>query len=166
MKNSGKFCWQIATDHLTSVREMKAEQATQTHIRCIWSVGPAAIPRSPLDLPIFHLLCHHPPSSPSDNSESWVLSTPVLNFLPKYEKFILNTGGTLNGNVMELWWIIHTSRSGNDKDIYNERLNLGRQIFNKVLDAINKDLRNTVFSYIPNTAEVSYFGMVRQICVS
>jgi len=56
---------------------------------------------------------------------------------------------------------IYFSR-GNDKDIYNERLNLGRQIFNKVLDAINKDLRNTVFSYIPNTAEVSYFGMVQE----
>ena len=41
-------------------------------------------------------------------------------------------------------------------------MNLGRQIFNKVLDAINKDLRNTVFSYIPNTAEVSYFGMVQE----
>ena len=56
---------------------------------------------------------------------------------------------------------IYFSR-GNDKDIYNERLNLGRQIFNKVLDTINKDLRNTVFSYIPNTAEVSYFGMVQE----
>ena len=56
---------------------------------------------------------------------------------------------------------IYFSR-GNDKDIYNERLNLGRQIFNKVLNAINKDLKNTVFSYIPNTAEVSYFGMVQE----
>ena len=56
---------------------------------------------------------------------------------------------------------IYFSR-GNDKDIYNERLNLGRQIFNKVLSAIDKDLKNTVFSYIPNTAEVSYFGMVQE----
>jgi len=56
---------------------------------------------------------------------------------------------------------IYFSR-GSDQEIYNERLNLGRQIFNKVLDAINKDLRNTVFSYIPNTAEVSYFGMVQE----
>ena len=56
---------------------------------------------------------------------------------------------------------IYFSR-GNDKDIYNERLNLGRQIFNKVLRAIDKDLKNTVFSYIPNTAEVSYFGMVQE----
>ena len=56
---------------------------------------------------------------------------------------------------------IYFSR-GNDKDIYNERLNLGKQIFNKVLVAIEKDLKNTVFSYIPNTAEVSYFGMVQE----
>ena len=56
---------------------------------------------------------------------------------------------------------IYFSR-GNDKDIYNERLNLGKQIFNKVLSAIDKDLKNTVFSYIPNTAEVSYFGMVQE----
>ena len=56
---------------------------------------------------------------------------------------------------------IYFSR-GNDQDIYNERLNLGRQIFNKVLDAIDKDMKNTVFSYIPNTAEVSYFGMMQE----
>ena len=56
---------------------------------------------------------------------------------------------------------IYFSR-GNDKDIYNERLNLGRQIFKKVLDAIDKDMKNTVFSYIPNTAEVSYFGMMQE----
>ena len=56
---------------------------------------------------------------------------------------------------------IYFSR-GNDQDIYNERLNLGRQIFKKVLEAIGKDMKNTVFSYIPNTAEVSYFGMMQE----
>ena len=56
---------------------------------------------------------------------------------------------------------IYFSR-GNDQDIYNERLNLGRQIFKKVLVAIEKDMKNTVFSYIPNTAEVSYFGMMQE----
>ena len=56
---------------------------------------------------------------------------------------------------------IYFSR-GNDQDIYNERLNLGRQIFKKVLEAIDKDMKNTVFSYIPNTAEVSYFGMMQE----
>ena len=55
---------------------------------------------------------------------------------------------------------IYFSR-GNDKDIYNERIELGRQVFSKVLEAIDKDIKNTVFSYIPNTAEVSYYGMMK-----
>lgn len=55
---------------------------------------------------------------------------------------------------------IYFSR-GNDKDIYNERIELGRQVFPKVLEAIDKDVKNTVFSYIPNTAEVSYYGMMK-----
>ncbi len=55
---------------------------------------------------------------------------------------------------------IYFSR-GNDKDIYNERLELGKRTFPKVLTAIDSDVRNTVFSYIPNTAEVSYFGLLK-----
>jgi amidophosphoribosyltransferase len=55
---------------------------------------------------------------------------------------------------------IYFSR-GNDKDIYNERLELGKRIFAKVLESIDNDVRNTVFSYIPNTAEVSYFGLLK-----
>jgi len=55
---------------------------------------------------------------------------------------------------------IYFSR-GNDKDIYNKRIELGRQVFPKVLEAVDKDIKNTVFSYIPNTAEVSYYGMMK-----
>ena len=55
---------------------------------------------------------------------------------------------------------IYFSR-GNDKSIYNERLELGKRIFPKVLEAIDNDVKNTVFSYIPNTAEVSYFGLIK-----
>jgi amidophosphoribosyltransferase len=55
---------------------------------------------------------------------------------------------------------IYFSR-GNDKDIYFERLELGKRIFPKVLEAIDNDVKNTVFSYIPNTAEVSYFGLLK-----
>ena len=57
---------------------------------------------------------------------------------------------------------IYFSR-GNDASIYNERLELGKRIFPKVLDAIDKDVRNTVFSYIPNTAEVSYYGLMKGV---
>ena len=53
---------------------------------------------------------------------------------------------------------IYFSR-GNDKDIYNERIRLGQQVFYKVLESINGDIEKTVFSYIPNTAETSFYGM-------
>ena len=57
---------------------------------------------------------------------------------------------------------IYFSR-GNDAAIYNERLELGKRIFPKVLEAIDKDVKNTVFSYIPNTAEVSYYGLMKGV---
>jgi len=57
---------------------------------------------------------------------------------------------------------IYFSR-GSDQDIYNERKNLGRLVVPQVLQAINGELKNTVFSYIPNTAEVSFYGMIKAI---
>ena len=54
---------------------------------------------------------------------------------------------------------IYFSR-GSDADIYTERKNLGKYVFPKVLEHINSDIENTVFSYIPNTAETSFFGMM------
>jgi len=56
---------------------------------------------------------------------------------------------------------IYFSR-GSDKEIYQERKELGRLIFPKILKAIDADIKNTVFSYIPNTAETSFFGMVKE----
>jgi amidophosphoribosyltransferase len=55
---------------------------------------------------------------------------------------------------------IYFSR-GNDEKIYRERITLGHKLSRPVLEAINYDLKNTIFSYIPNTAEVAYFGMVK-----
>ncbi len=57
---------------------------------------------------------------------------------------------------------IYFSR-GNDADIYKERQKLGRFLVPQVLKAINYDLENTVFSYIPNTAEVAFGGLVEGI---
>ncbi len=54
---------------------------------------------------------------------------------------------------------IYFSR-GSDAEIYQERKNLGKLILPAVLDAIDNDTDNTVFSYIPNTAETSFYGMV------
>jgi amidophosphoribosyltransferase len=57
---------------------------------------------------------------------------------------------------------IYFSR-GSDAEIYQERKMLGRLLMPKVLDAINKDIKNTVFSYIPNTAETSFYGMIETV---
>ena len=56
---------------------------------------------------------------------------------------------------------IYFSR-GSDEDIYKERKALGKYVFNRVYEAIEGDLFNSVFSYIPNTAETSFLGMVSE----
>jgi amidophosphoribosyltransferase len=53
---------------------------------------------------------------------------------------------------------IYFSR-GSDASIYVERKNLGKLVFPQVLKSINNDITNAVFSYIPNTAETSFYGM-------
>lgn len=55
---------------------------------------------------------------------------------------------------------IYFSR-GSDSSIYNERKALGRLIVDKVLKAIDYDFDNSVFSFIPNTAEVSFYGLIK-----
>jgi amidophosphoribosyltransferase len=55
---------------------------------------------------------------------------------------------------------IYFSR-GSDKDIYKERKQLGRNVCDQVLTAIDTDLKNSVFSFIPNTAEVSFYGLMK-----
>jgi len=54
---------------------------------------------------------------------------------------------------------IYFSR-GSDKDIYQERKILGKLLLHPILKAIDNDIENTVFSFIPNTAEVAFFGMM------
>lgn len=56
---------------------------------------------------------------------------------------------------------IYFSR-GSDAEIYEERKNLGRLLLPKILETVAYDLNNTVFSYIPNTAETCFFGMVKE----
>lgn len=57
---------------------------------------------------------------------------------------------------------IYFSR-GNDPEIYKERKALGAALCPQILEAIDHDLDNTVFSFIPNTAEVAYFGMMENL---
>jgi len=57
---------------------------------------------------------------------------------------------------------IYFSR-GNDKDIYEERKRLGRQVVPKLLKSVDYEWENTVFSYIPNTAETAFYGMMKGV---
>src|SRR5882757_9306203 len=57
---------------------------------------------------------------------------------------------------------IYFSR-GSDASIYKERKQLGRLLCPQILNAVDHDIKNTVFSYIPNTAEVAFYGMVEGI---
>ena len=55
---------------------------------------------------------------------------------------------------------IYFSR-GSDEKIYRERIALGNHLSKIVLERIDNDLKNTIFSYIPNTAEVAFYGLVK-----
>ena len=55
---------------------------------------------------------------------------------------------------------IYFSR-GSDEKIYRERIALGRSLSETVLERIDNDLKNTIFSYIPNTAEVAFYGLIK-----
>jgi len=56
---------------------------------------------------------------------------------------------------------IYFSR-GSDQEIYRERKLLGRLLFPQIMKSIDNDIENSVFSFIPNTAETSYYGMIKE----
>ncbi|MBK9175207.1 MAG: amidophosphoribosyltransferase [Flavobacteriales bacterium] len=57
---------------------------------------------------------------------------------------------------------IYFSR-GSDRDVYRERIALGRSVCPAILETVDHDLENTVFSFIPNTAEVACYGMLKEM---
>ena len=57
---------------------------------------------------------------------------------------------------------IYFSR-GTDRDIYKERKNLGKRLVPAVLEALDNDMENSIFSFIPNTAETCFFGMEEEL---
>jgi amidophosphoribosyltransferase len=57
---------------------------------------------------------------------------------------------------------IYFSR-GSDRDVYRERIALGRSVCPAILEAVDHDIQNTVFSFIPNTAEVACYGMLKEM---
>lgn len=91
------------------------------------------------------------------------------------EALIIKKDGSVSTKMIR---VPHTRRScsferiyfsrGSDRDIYQERKMLGRLLSDEILKAINYDIENTVFSYIPNTSETAFYGLVqgvRQYCV-
>jgi amidophosphoribosyltransferase len=82
---------------------------------------------------------------------------------------VKKTGGVMFSQILEPKKIapcsferIYFSR-GSDADIYNERKKLGALLLPRILKAVDEDIRHTVFSFIPNTAEVAFFGMTEAL---
>jgi len=91
------------------------------------------------------------------------------------EALIIKKDGSVSSKMIR---VPHTRRScsferiyfsrGSDKDIYQERKKLGRLLSPAILKSIDYDIENTVFSFIPNTSETAFYGLVqgvRQYCV-
>ncbi len=91
------------------------------------------------------------------------------------EALIIKKDGSVSNKMIR---VPHTRRScsferiyfsrGSDKDIYQERKTLGRLLSPAILKSVNYDIENTVFSFIPNTSETAFYGLVqgvRQYCV-
>ncbi len=79
-----------------------------------------------------------------------------------------------NGKVSEVPFVDQRARNacsferiyfsrGTDRDIYLERKKLGEQLVDAVLKSVNHDFKNTVFSFVPNTAEASFYGMIKGV---
>jgi amidophosphoribosyltransferase len=91
----------------------------------------------------------------------------VLELMPGQALIVDDAGGYSIEQILALkerracsFERIYFSR-GSDEKIYRERIALGHHLSRTVLDSIDHDLKNTIFSYIPNTAEVAFFGLVK-----
>ncbi|RFS23480.1 amidophosphoribosyltransferase [Chitinophaga silvatica] len=91
----------------------------------------------------------------------------VLELMPGNALIVKNNGDYTIEQILEpkerkacSFERIYFSR-GNDEKIYKERTSLGRNLSGTVLKAIDNDLRNTIFSFIPNTAEVAFYGLLK-----
>ena len=93
-----------------------------------------------------------------------------VNEIEPGSALIIKTDGTIKHEMVRIPQIrkscsferIYFSR-GSDRDIYLERKKLGIFLAPIILDKVNHDLKNTVFSYIPNTAETAFLGMMEGI---
>ncbi len=98
-----------------------------------------------------------------------------VNEIKPGEALIVKKDGSVSNKMIR---VPHSRRScsferiyfsrGSDKDIYQERKTLGRLLSPAILKSVNYDIENTVFSFIPNTSETAFYGLVqgvRQYCV-
>jgi len=96
------------------------------------------------------------------------LKTEQINELKPGHALLIKKNGTVKEELITTpkepkkcsFERIYFSR-GSDSEIYAERKQLGRNIVPQVLDIIDHDLDNSVFSFIPNTAEVSFYGLIK-----
>ena len=93
----------------------------------------------------------------------------VQEIKPGHALVVRKNGEVLHEQISEVNTVspcsferIYFSR-GTDKDIYEERKQLGRQLTEPVLKAVDYDLDNTVFSFIPNTAETAFMGLIEGV---
>jgi len=93
----------------------------------------------------------------------------VQEIKPGHALIVRKNGEVLHEQISEVGTVspcsferIYFSR-GTDKDIYEERKQLGRQLTEPVLKAVDYDLDHTVFSYIPNTAETAFMGLIEGV---
>ena len=93
----------------------------------------------------------------------------VKEIKPGHALIVRKNGEVLHEQISEVGTVapcsferIYFSR-GTDCDIYNERKQLGRQLTEPVLRAVDYNLDNTVFSYIPNTAETAFMGLIEGV---
>lgn len=91
----------------------------------------------------------------------------IVELQPGYSVFVTRNGEFSVEKVLDRrgdsacsFERIYFSR-GSDRDIYNERKQLGEQLLAPILKAIDNDVAHTVFSFIPNTAEVAFYGLLR-----
>lgn len=91
----------------------------------------------------------------------------VLELMPGMALIVDDKGGYKVEQILEpkerracSFERIYFSR-GSDEKIYRERIALGHHLSKTVLESISYDLKNTIFSYIPNTAEVAFYGLVK-----
>ena len=91
----------------------------------------------------------------------------VLELMPAHALIVDNDGNYKVEQIQELkerracsFERIYFSR-GSDEKIYRERIALGNHLSKAVLESVDYSLKNTIFSYIPNTAEVAFYGLVK-----